>query len=83
MRKTILVMSIVFKIPRYEILLYSNRPTDASTNEAKLYMRNNKYRYRGIKNGDKKGHKLTFSCPRYDNCPRKGYIQLNNGQDGI
>jgi len=55
----------------------------ASTDDAKLYMRNNKYRYRGIKNGDKKGHKLTFSCSRYDNCPRKGYIQLNNGQDGI
>jgi hypothetical protein len=56
--------------------------TFSTTTEAKSFMKKKNYRYRGLRDGRKNGHKMLFTCSRFDKCPKKCYVLLNNGHDG-
>ena len=44
--------------------------TFSTTTEAKSFMKKKNYRYRGLRDGRKNGHKMLFTCSRFDKCPK-------------
>ena len=51
--------------------------TFSTTTEAKSFMKKKNYRYRGLRDGRKNGHKMLFTCSRFDKCPKKCYVLQN------
>jgi hypothetical protein len=56
-----------------------SKETFSTTTEAKSFMKKKNYWYRGLRDGRKKGHKMLFTCSRYNKCPKKCYVLLKKG----